>query len=178
MTTISPDTIAVAQNITLLVLDVDGVLSDGKLYFSAQGDELKIFNILDGLGIKMLMSQGVEVGIITGRNSPVVARRARDLGIEHLLQGREDKREALSELTTKLGISLAHTAYVGDDLPDLGAIVSAGLGITVPNAHSFVRQHADHCTQTRGGEGAVREVCDLILAAKGKLDGMLNDYLP
>lgn len=167
-----------AANIRLLALDVDGVMTDGKLLFSAQGDELKAFNILDGHGIKMLLSQQIDVAIITGRTSPLTARRARDLGIKHLQQGREDKKEALEELLAELGLTTEQAAYVGDDLPDLGAIKSAGLGISVPNAHAFVRQHADYCTLTPGGCGAVREVCDLILDAQGLLHGLLNKYLP
>ncbi len=177
MSSPSPEVIDKARQIKLLVLDVDGVLSDGKLYFSAQGDELKAFNILDGHGIKMLRSQGIEVGIITGRNSPIVARRARDLGIELIFQGREDKRVALDEMTRDVGIALDQTAYMGDDLPDLGALVSAQLGFTVPNAHEFVQEHADYCTTRRGGEGAVREVCDLILQAQDKLDNLHAAYL-
>lgn len=167
----------IAANLKLLALDVDGVLSDGKLYFSAQGDELKAFNILDGHGIKMLQRNGVIVAIITGRVSPLTARRARDLGIEHLLQGREDKLVALRELCGELGIELEHTAYMGDDLPDLGAIRHCGFGITVPNGHPFVQEHADWQTQTAGGSGAVREICDLILQAKGLLDAEHQQYL-
>ncbi len=169
---------AKAKTVKLLALDVDGVMTDGKLYFSAQGDELKAFSILDGHGIKMLLNQGIEVAIITGRNSPLVARRARDLGIKHIIQGREDKQVALTALCEELNIALEHAAYIGDDLPDLGAIVSAGLGICVPNAHFFVAKHADHCTKAKGGEGAVREVCDLILSSKGLLDALLESYLP
>jgi len=170
--------VELAKSIQLLALDVDGVMTDGKLLFSAQGDELKAFNILDGLGLKMLMTAGIKVAIITGRNSPLTARRARDLGIEHIMQGREDKLVALQELCDDLGLSLDQSAYMGDDLPDLGAIVRAKFGITVPNGHAYVKAHADHCTTNKGGDGAVREVCDLILTAKGQLDDMLQHYLP
>lgn len=170
--------IAKAKAIKLLALDVDGVMTDGKLYFSAQGDEMKAFNILDGHGIKMLMQQGIDVAIITGRTSPLTARRARDLGIELILQGREDKREALLELITELDVELNEIAYVGDDLPDLGAIVSVGLGITVPNGARYVQERADFCTSTAGGLGAVREVAELILDAQGLLDDINAKYLP
>lgn len=163
--------------IQLLALDVDGVLTDGKLYFSAQGDELKAFSILDGHGIKMLLQQGIHVALITGRTSPLVARRARDLGIEYIIQGREDKKQALFELLDQLKLTRYEAAYVGDDLPDLGAIKAAMVGITVPNAHPFVKRHADLCTEVAGGQGAVREVCDLILEAKGLLDSLLTPYL-
>ncbi len=166
-----------AKNIKLLALDVDGVLTDGRLFFSSQGDELKAFSILDGHGIKMLKNSGVDIAIITGRTSPLVARRVRDLGIEHLLQGREDKLVALKELIEDLGIELDQVAYMGDDLPDLSAMKNAALGFTVPNAYDFVKQHADFCTTKAGGEGAVREVCDLIMKAQGSLEAALNKYL-
>lgn len=163
--------------IRLLALDVDGVLTDGRLYFSAQGDELKAFNILDGLGLKQVRDDGVEVALITGRTSPLTQRRAEDLGLRHLLQGREDKRIALEELMGRIGLSADEVAYMGDDLPDLPAIRFAGVGLTVPNAHRVVREHADWCTTARGGEGAVREVCDLILESRGSLDRILAPYL-
>lgn len=166
-----------AKKIQLLALDVDGVMTDGKIYFSAQGDELKAFSILDGQGIKTLINNNIQVAIITGRTSPLTARRARDLGIENILQGREDKKVALQELSDELQIPFEEIAYVGDDLPDLSAIKSAGLGITVPNAHYFVQEHANHCTKAAGGHGAVREVCDLLLKAQGLLDSVHAVYL-
>ena len=166
-----------AEKIQLLALDVDGVMTDGKIYFSAQGDELKAFSILDGQGIKTLINNNIQVAIITGRTSPLTSRRARDLGISHILQGREDKKVALHELSNELNIPFEQIAYVGDDLPDLSAIIHSGLGITVPNAHYFVKEHADYCTNTPGGQGAVREVCDLILDAKGLLANTHKAYL-
>jgi len=166
-----------AKGIKLLALDVDGVMTDGRIYFSAQGDELKAFSILDGQGIKTLLNNNILVAIITGRTSPLTARRARDLGINLILQGREDKKVALQELSDELGIAFDDIAYVGDDLPDLSAIISSGLGITVPNGHFFVKEHADHCTNAAGGQGAVREVCDLILDAQGLLKNIHSAYL-
>lgn len=166
-----------ARAVQLLVLDVDGVLSDGRLYYGNNGEELKGFSILDGLGIKLLQQSGVEVAIITGRRSEIVARRARELGIEHIQQGREDKLTALQELCRKLAISLQQVAYMGDDLPDLSAIRGAGLGLAPANAHSFVLQHADWCSTARGGGGAVREACELILLAQGKLQATWERYL-
>lgn len=166
-----------AKNIALLGLDVDGVLSDGKIVFSAQGDELKAFCTLDGHGIKLLQQNGINVAIITGRNSPLVARRARDLGVEHLIQGREDKRIALDNVRQELALEWDQCAYMGDDLPDLSAMQASALGFSVPNGHQFVRQHADYCTNAKGGEGAVREVCDLILDAKGLLDNVHQHFL-
>lgn len=169
MKTLSREITNKAANIQLLALDVDGVMTDGKIFFSAQGDELKAFSILDGQGIKSLLSNAIQVAIITGRTSPLTARRARDLGIDYILQGREDKKTALTELSEELEIPFSSIAYMGDDLPDLSAIIQAGLGITVPNAYGFIKEKADLCTTASGGHGAVREVCDLILDAKGLL---------
>ena len=166
------------SNLKLLVLDVDGVLSDGKIYYSSENEEFKSFSILDGLGIKLLQKAGIQIAIITGRKSAIVEKRASELGIKHLLQGREDKLVALNELLSTMPIEMSETAYMGDDLPDLGAIKKAGFGITVSNGHNFVIQHADYCTSRMGGNGAVREVCDLILETKGLLDETLNSYLP
>lgn len=166
-----------ARNIRLLVLDVDGVLTDGHLWFGNNGEELKAFDIQDGLGIKLLARGGIATAIITGRRSALVTRRAQELGIQHVLQGREDKQQALIELCADLGLNPAEIAYMGDDLPDLGAIRSAGLGLVPANAHSFVASHADHRTARSGGHGAVREACELILASQGKLDALLESYL-
>lgn len=166
-----------ARKIRLLGLDVDGVLSDGKILFSAQGDEVKAFCTLDGHGIKLLQKNDIHVAIITGRNSPLVARRARDLGVKFLIQGREDKRIALDSVREELGLDWELCAYMGDDLPDLSAMKACGLGITVPNGHSFVKKHADMCTETRGGEGAVREVCDFILDSKDLLADIHSQFL-
>jgi 3-deoxy-D-manno-octulosonate 8-phosphate phosphatase (KDO 8-P phosphatase) len=166
-----------AKAIKLLVLDVDGVLSDGRLYFSNSGDEIKAFSTLDGQGIKMLQRSGVEVAIITGRSSELVTRRANNLGIEHLIQGREDKLTALNELIATVGVNYSEIAFLGDDLPDLAAIRKVGLGMTVANGHHFVVEHADWQTQARGGEGAVREACELIMRAQGSLRAALEAYL-
>ncbi|PJI48938.1 MAG: phenylphosphate carboxylase subunit delta [Pseudomonas sp.] len=166
-----------AKAVRLAVFDVDGVLTDGKLYFLPDGGEFKTFSTLDGQGIKMLMASGVRTAIITGRSSPVVERRAKNLGINHLFQGREDKLVALDELLAELGLGYEEVAYLGDDLPDLPAIRRAGLGMAVANADAFVRQHADGVTQARGGEGAAREFCELILRAQGSLEAAQNAYL-
>ncbi|MCK7551513.1 KdsC family phosphatase [Marinobacter goseongensis] len=165
-----------AANIRLLALDVDGIMTDGKLFFSANGDELKGFNILDGLGLKQVMAAGITVAVITGRSSPLTLKRMTDLGIPHLMQGREDKQIALQELADTLGIETEAIAYMGDDLPDLPAIRFAGLGITVPNGYWLVREQADVCTLAAGGSGAVREACDLLLTAIGELDSTLAPY--
>lgn len=157
-----------AARIRLLALDVDGVLTDGLIYYSDSGDELKAFNIKDGLGIKLLQNAGVKVAIITGRQSRIVARRAQELGIEDVVQGREDKRAALLELCQRHGLELQDCAYMGDDLPDLGAIVAAGLGMTVADGSRAVREAADWLSHCNGGCGAVREACEFILTARGE----------
>jgi 3-deoxy-D-manno-octulosonate 8-phosphate phosphatase (KDO 8-P phosphatase) len=166
-----------ARAIRLLVLDVDGVLTDGRLWYGNDGAELKAFDIQDGLGIKLLMRGGVDVAIITGRTSALVARRGAELGIRRVVQGREDKLVALNELCAELGIGLAEIAYMGDDLPDLSAIRAVGLGITVANGHEAVVPHAALQTRRNGGNGAVREICDLLLRAQGKFDGIVERYL-
>ncbi len=171
------DLIQRARSVRLLVLDVDGVLTDGKLYFLADGSEAKAFSTLDGQGIKMLMNSGVNVAIITGRTSTIVERRAANLGIMHLIQGREDKRTALDELLSSLQLSYDQVAYLGDDLPDLAAIRCVALGVAVANANTFVRQHALAVTSLRGGEGAARELCEFIMAAQDTLNAAQNAYL-
>ena len=166
-----------AKQIRLLALDVDGVLSDGKLIFSNTGDELKTFSTLDGQGIKMLQRCGIEVAIITGRSSQIVANRAANLGINQVVQGREDKLTALGELLKNSDITHEQIAYMGDDLPDLAVIRKVGLGLTPANGHWSVKAHAHWQTQLAGGEGAVREACDLILLSQGRLDAELAAYL-
>ncbi len=166
-----------AKKIKLMVFDVDGVLTNGQLYFTEEGTELKAFNTLDGHGIKMLQHCGIQTALITGRTSSIVIKRAKDLGIHHLYQGREDKLKALLELLDKTGIKMEETAYAGDDLPDLAAIRAAGLGVTVANAHPFLVKHADWQTHLSGGSGAAREICDLILDAQGHLDALHKHYL-
>ena len=166
-----------AKTVELLVLDVDGVLTNGSLYFGNSREELKAFNIQDGLGIKLLRDGGIETAIITGRQSALVQRRAENLGIKHIIQGREDKLIALDELCHKLNYSYSQIAYIGDDLPDLGAIRKVALGITVADGNAYVAQHAHWQTKAKGGEGAVREACEMILNAQGKLQPLLESYL-
>lgn len=166
-----------AKTIKLAIFDVDGVMTDGRLYFLADGSEFKTFNTLDGHGIKMLIASGVLTAIISGRTTPVVERRANNLGIQHLYQGREDKLAVLEELLAELGLDYSQAAYLGDDLPDLPVIRRVGLGMAVANANSFVRQQAHGVTSARGGEGAVREFCELILDAQGNLEAAQAAYL-
>lgn len=157
-------------NIRWLVLDVDGVLTDGVISYDSAGNEQKGFNIKDGLGIKLLQKAGIQVAIITGRDSLMVQRRAGELGIDHLIQGREDKAMALQELAERENISMASIAYIGDDLPDYQAIACCGYGVTVADGHPDVMEIADHVTNLAGGRGAVREFCDFLLKAQGKYE--------
>lgn len=166
-----------ARPIRLAVFDVDGVMTDGRLYFTSLGDELKAFNVKDGLGLNLLRKTGVEVAIITGRTSELVARRASDLKIQHLVQGREDKKTALQELLAQLALAPEQVAYLGDDLPDLPAIRYVGLGATVANASSLMKSHADLITARPGGDGAVREFCEWIMMAQGTYNNQMASYL-
>lgn len=168
--------IKAAKNIKLLLLDVDGVLTDGRLYYGNSGEELKAFDIQDGLGIKLLQKGGVKVGIITGRRSALLQRRAEELAISPLVQGREDKWLALNEILEDLDVSLEEIAFVGDDLPDLAVIKRVGLGITPANGSHILASQADWQTNNRGGDGAVREVAELILGAQDKLESILATY--
>lgn len=171
------DPTARARRIRLLVLDVDGVLSNGLLIYGDNGEEMKTFHTEDGLGIKLLQRSGIEVAIITGRQSAIVSRRASELGIQRLIQGREDKLHALRELVVELGVELSEVAYIGDDLPDLAAIDQVGLGMTVASANPFVIEHARWCSERSAGRGAVREAAEFILQAQGKLELIRERYL-
>jgi len=172
-----PELLRRAARVRLLALDVDGVLTDGHLYFSNTGDELKAFSTLDGQGIKLLQDSGVAVAVITARESLLVARRAENLGIRHLVQNCHDKYAALQQLLDTLGLTPEQAAYAGDDLPDLACITRVGLGISVPNGHASVRERAALVTRHAGGSGAVREVCDFIMAAQGTLDAAIERFL-
>lgn len=165
-----------AKNIKLFVMDVDGVLSDGKIIYNSHDVETKAFYVQDGVGLKALQSFGIELAIITGRSSPMVERRAYELGIRHLIQGRDDKFTALTSLAEALGFDLNQCAYMGDDLPDLKAVREAGLGISVPNGCFETQSVADIVTTKSGGDGAVREVCELILRAQGHYDAFVAKF--
>lgn len=166
-----------AKKIKLLLLDVDGVLTDGRLYYGNSGEEMKAFNIQDGLGIKLLQKGGVQVGIITGRVSQLLQRRADELGIDPVIQGREDKLTALNELLQNHAIQMDEIAFVGDDLPDLSVIRRVGLGITPANGSTANASAANWQTGKRGGDGAVREVAEMILQAQGKLQSLVAEFL-
>lgn len=166
-----------AKDIRLLLLDVDGVLSDGKLYYSADGGEIKTFHSQDGHGIKILRKTGVEVGIITGRTSAIVERRVKELGITLFKQGREDKFSALNEMREDFPVSLEHIAFMGDDWPDLLVMTRVGLAMTVANGHASVLEHAHWRAERDSGEGAVREACDFIMQSQGTFEAALNSYI-
>jgi 3-deoxy-D-manno-octulosonate 8-phosphate phosphatase (KDO 8-P phosphatase) len=159
-----------AEKIRLLILDVDGVLSDGLIYMGNNGEELKAFNVRDGYGIRCALTSGIEVAIITGRKAKLVEDRCKTLGITHLWQGQSDKLIAWRELQTKLGVMPDEVAYVGDDLIDWPVMAEVGLSVAVADAHPLLPPRADYVTRINGGRGAVREVCDLLLLAQGKLD--------
>jgi len=159
-----------ARGIRLLTCDVDGVLTDGRIYIGDDGRESKAFNALDGVGLKMLMRAGLTVAWITGSSAPAVMHRARSLGVARIVQGAEDKLTPWEALRSELGLPAAACAHVGDDLPDVAVFVRCGLAVAVPHAPPSVRARAHFVTERDGGKGAVRELCELILAAQGILD--------
>jgi len=161
----------------LVAFDVDGVLTDGGLYLADSGEEFKRFNSLDGHGLKMLKASGVELAIITGRTSTCVALRARNLGITRLYQGVEDKLAAMQALLAELQLAPEAAAFMGDDVVDLPVMRRVGLALSVPAAPQVVRDHAHYVSQREAGHGAVREVCELIMAAQGTLQAQLAPYL-
>ena len=157
-----------ARAIRLLVLDVDGVLTDGRLYFGARGEALKAFHVRDGVGLKQLQRAGLTVAVISGRRSRMVAARCRELGVRHVLQGVGDKLAALRQLCARLKLTPAACACVGDDLPDVPLMRAAALSFAVADAHHSARRVADRVTRLPGGRGAVREVCDHLLALESR----------
>ncbi|KTC67765.1 hydrolase [Legionella birminghamensis] len=165
-----------AKKIRCLVSDVDGVLTDGLLFLDNHGNELKAFNVQDGMGLKLLMAAGIDVAVITTSKNKVIDHRMEQLGISHYFKGQVDKRKAFARLCETLGYQLEEIAYIGDDLPDLPIIQQVGLGIAVANAVPQVKEFAVWQTLQSGGRGAVREVCDLILNAQNKFDAALERY--
>jgi 3-deoxy-D-manno-octulosonate 8-phosphate phosphatase (KDO 8-P phosphatase) len=173
---IAADIVARAARVRLVVFDVDGVLTDGRLYLGDAGQEFKVFHSRDGQGLVMLRECGVEIAIISGRSSPAVAERMEDLGIRFVYQGRTDKLAVLEGLLSSLQFVPDETAYVGDDLPDLPAMRHVGLAVAVADAHEIVAKHAHWRTRSLGGHGAAREVCDLILDSQGLLGRYESRY--
>ena len=166
-----------AKNIDWVILDVDGVMTDGSLFIGDDGQEYKAFNSLDGHGLRMLQDSGVSVAIITGRQSKVVNHRMEDLGITTIYQGYRDKTPAYEALLKDKNIQDANIAYVGDDVVDLPIMSRVGLPIAVQNAHPFVKKHSAWTTEASGGRGAVREVCEMIIQSRGMLEEKLESYL-
>jgi 3-deoxy-D-manno-octulosonate 8-phosphate phosphatase (KDO 8-P phosphatase) len=166
-----------AANIRMLVLDVDGVLTDGKLYFDHAGNEMKAFNTRDGLGMKALQRSGIEVAVITGRKSEAVAQRMAQLDIRHVYQGREDKLNAFLHLLELTGLDAEQICFAGDDWIDLPVLLRVGLAVSVADAEERVKERVHWVTRRNGGDGAVREICNLILAAQGKDQSILDEIL-
>lgn len=173
----SDDALARARHIGLVGFDVDGTLTDGRLWIAAGGEQFKAFHVHDGLGLKQLRKHGIHVVWITARRSAIVAARAAELGIEDVIQGCRNKRDALAERCTALRLDLQQAAFMGDDLPDLPAMLACRLAAAPRNAHSEVAARAQWQSDKLGGEGAVRQLCDGILVAQGKYDQALGDYL-
>ena len=164
---LTDDVLARAACIRLACFDVDGTLTDGRLHYDADGKESKAFHVLDGQGLKLLEENGVAVAFITARRNAAIQARARDLGLQHVYTGVKDKGAVLLQLCESLELSLEEAAHMGDDLPDLPALAIAGLAVAPANAHPWIAERVHWQTRARGGEGAVRELCDLLLEARG-----------
>ena len=171
------DILEKAKNIELVIFDIDGVMTDGGLFFDNNGEEYKAFNSLDGHGLRMLQECGVKVAVITGRQSELVKHRMHDLGVNLLYQGYRDKTPAFEKLLKEVQLQKDQITYVGDDVVDLPIMSQLNFSIAVQNAHPFVKQHAHWITDRSGGRGAVRDVCEFILEAKGLLNDKLHSYL-
>lgn len=172
----TPDVLARAAKIRLVISDVDGVLTDGHIYMGGSGEAFKAFNILDGFGIKALMDAGIQFAVITGRESSIVSKRMQELGVRYVFQGQSDKLSAFNSLRTQLRLADEQIAHLGDDLPDLPLLRKVGLAIAVANAYPTLKDVAHYTTRLAGGHGALREVSDLILTANGQLDALLAKY--
>ena len=171
------DAIARASQVRLMIFDVDGVLTDGSLHFGADGEVLKTFNVLDGHGMKLLQQSGVATAIISARQSPIVLRRAQDLGVRHVQQGVHDKRTAFELLLKETGSHPQACGFIGDDVIDLPILLRVGFAASVPNGHPEVTSRVHYVTQAPGGRGAARELCDFILRAQGTYEAALAPYL-
>lgn len=171
------DLLEKAKKVKCLICDVDGVLTDGSLYLDNHGNELKAFQVQDGMGLKLLMAGGIEVAVITTSQNAVIDHRMKQLGIEHYFKGQVDKCDAFNQLKARLNLNNEDFAYIGDDLPDLAIIQQVGFGVAVANAVNEVKEFAAWQTEHSGGRGAVRELCDLILKAQQKQEQALSRYL-
>lgn len=171
------DAASSAALVRLMGFDVDGVMTDGSLYFTPNGEELKVFSSLDGHGLKMLQTAGIEVAIISGRSSRALELRAANLGIRELHMGVEDKRACMLSMLEARRLPAKAAGYMGDDVVDLPILRACGFSAAPADAHEFVRRHVCHVAHNPGGRGAVREICDFLLASQGHLDAMLSAYL-
>jgi len=172
----TPKLLQKLKDIHLLLLDVDGVLTDGSIIFSDEASETKVFNAKDGFGLRLIMEFGIQVGLVTGRTSKALHRRCRDLGINYLYDGVLQKDQLLDKIVTETGVAADHTAFIGDDLPDLPLMRRVALSIAVADAHELVRGYSDWVTSAAGGRGAVREVCDALLKARGDWEKLVERY--
>ncbi len=170
------DLLARAAKIRLACFDVDGTLTDGRLYFDSEGRESKAFHVLDGQGLVLLRNHGIHVAFVTARASLAAEKRAADLGVEACI-GVHDKLACVRQIAQRLGVGLDEVAFMGDDLPDLAVMSLAGLAVAPANAHASMLPHVHWRTQARGGEGAAREFCDLLLSAQGKAEAVLQKAL-
>lgn len=166
----SADALERARRLRLMVFDVDGVLTDGRLWYGPHGEALKAFHVRDGHGLKMLAEHGIAAALLTGRSSPAVAARAAELGLRHVLQGVQDKRPAYDALLERLGVDAASAGYMGDDLPDVPVLARCGLACAPRDAHARALERAHYVADAPAGAGAVREVCEFVLRAQGKLE--------
>jgi len=173
----APDARARARRIKLMIFDVDGVLTDGRLWYGPSGEELKAFHGLDGHGIRMLITSGVQAALLSGRSSPAVGARAAELGIEHVLQGVGDKREAFEGLLRRLGLRRQAAGAMGDDLVDLPMLVRCGFSASVQGAPEEVRRRVHYVPASPAGGGAAREVCEFVMRAQGTLGRLVREYL-
>lgn len=173
----TPDVLQRVQQLRLMAFDIDGIMTDGRLYMTESGEEMKAFHTLDGQGLKLLMASGVEVALLTARRSSIVERRSNELGIRMLRQGLSDKLAAIREIQSDLDISMAQSGYAGDDLVDLPVLSRCGFSATVPGAPESIRSRVHYVTRTPGGMGAVRELCELVLKSQGTLDNAISPFL-
>lgn len=174
--TFAPELLLAAQGIRVAFFDVDGVMTDGGIYFTDAGETLKRFHILDGLGLKLLQRAGITPAVVTGRDSAPLRQRLQALGVTHVRYGTEDKRPAAEAILAALGLDWSQAAAMGDDWPDLPVLTRCALPVAPPHAHAEVRAVARHVTHAAAGHGAAREFCDLLLVASGRYAGLLGDY--
>lgn len=177
MAQVSADARERARRVKLMIFDVDGVLTDGRLWYGPQGEEWKAFHVLDGHGLKLLAGGGVATGLLSARSSPAVERRAAELGLGHVLQGVEDKRAAFDALLAKLGLPAETAGYMGDDLPDVPVLARCGFACAPAGAHALALRRAHYIPDAPAGGGAAREVCEYVLGAQDKLDAALARYV-